>query len=317
MRQIGGEPRDHRRGGRAAHRADQRHPRPGQDRGRPDGVAARARRRRRGHRARDGRDLVPARRATGPRMAVEVADDLPPVTGDRDRLIQVVINLISNAVKFTPTGTITCAAAADRATTVARCSIVERRRHRHRASPGADQARVFEQFSQAGDTLTDKPRGTGLGLPICREIVEHHGGRLWVEFGGRPRRRVQRSRCRRDAGPRSDDDGPRPRRAAGGRVTARVSRRPARASADGARHLCFLGTSYRSACVVLRGWTARLPRRRPLSETCVPSAGCTGSSARSARTRCRGSPRRRPAGRTAGAPGTRRRRTRPRRRRRG
>jgi signal transduction histidine kinase len=44
-----------------------------------------------------------------------------------------------------------------------------------------DHERVFEQFAQAGDTLTDKPRGTGLGLPICREIVEHHGGRIWLE----------------------------------------------------------------------------------------------------------------------------------------
>ncbi len=108
-------------------------------------------------------------------LAMEVAPGLPAVTGDRDRLIQVVINLISNAVKFTDIGSVTCRA--------------ERRGHEVVVSvidtglgiAPADQPKVFERFKQVGDTLTDKPKGTGLGLPICREIVEHHGGRVWVE----------------------------------------------------------------------------------------------------------------------------------------
>ena len=44
-----------------------------------------------------------------------------------------------------------------------------------------DQHKVFEKFKQVGDTLTDKPKGTGLGLPICKQIVEHHNGVIWVE----------------------------------------------------------------------------------------------------------------------------------------
>jgi signal transduction histidine kinase/CheY-like chemotaxis protein len=108
-------------------------------------------------------------------LVTEVAADLPTLTGDRDRLVQVVINLISNAVKFTDSGSVTCRAVSGNGEIVVSV-----------ADTGVgitpeDQPRVFERFKQVGDTLTDKPKGTGLGLPICREIVEHHGGRIWVD----------------------------------------------------------------------------------------------------------------------------------------
>ncbi len=105
----------------------------------------------------------------------QIENDLPEVTGDRDKLIQVVVNLLSNAVKFTETGAVTChvfkkddelvVGITDTGIGIA----------------PEDYAAVFEQFKQVGDTLTDKPKGTGLGLPICKEIVEHHGGHIWLE----------------------------------------------------------------------------------------------------------------------------------------
>ncbi len=116
--------------------------------------------------------LFGARKLT---LVQNVEPGLPTVTGDRDRLIQVVINLISNAVKFTDSGSITCAAGLRNGEIVV--SVTD-------SGIGIapdDQAKVFEKFKQVGDTLTDRPKGTGLGLPICKEIVEYHGGRIWVE----------------------------------------------------------------------------------------------------------------------------------------
>jgi signal transduction histidine kinase/CheY-like chemotaxis protein/ligand-binding sensor domain-containing protein len=109
------------------------------------------------------------------RLISDIVPGLPAITGDRDRLIQVVINLISNAVKFTDSGSITCQAGLRNGEVLV--SVID-------SGIGiapADQPKVFEKFKQVGDTLTDKPKGTGLGLPICKEIVEYHGGRIWVE----------------------------------------------------------------------------------------------------------------------------------------
>lgn len=104
-----------------------------------------------------------------------IDDSLPELSGDPDKLMQVVINLLSNAVKFTPAGFVTCAARRSNGEVVV--SVID---SGIGISEG-NQASIFEKFKQAGDTLTDKPRGTGLGLPICRQIIEHHGGRIWVE----------------------------------------------------------------------------------------------------------------------------------------
>jgi signal transduction histidine kinase len=105
----------------------------------------------------------------------DIEEELPEIVGDRDRVVQVIINLISNAVKFTEKGSVTCRVRkTDNAIAVnvidTGIGIAE-----------TDQPKVFEQFKQIGDTLTDKPKGTGLGLPICKQIVEHHGGTIWVE----------------------------------------------------------------------------------------------------------------------------------------
>ncbi|HXV41840.1 MAG TPA: ATP-binding protein, partial [Anaerolineae bacterium] len=109
------------------------------------------------------------------KLVKEVADDLPQVVGDRDRLIQVVINLISNAVKFTDQGSVTCRVQpADGEIVI---SIIDT----GIGIAEADQPKVFEKFIQVGNTLIDKPQGTGLGLPICRQIIEQHGGRIWLE----------------------------------------------------------------------------------------------------------------------------------------
>ncbi|BAY74886.1 PAS/PAC sensor hybrid histidine kinase [Nostoc linckia NIES-25] len=111
----------------------------------------------------------------GLELIIDIEPELPQVIGDRNRLLQVLINLISNAIKFTESGSITCRI---KQQNNAICiSVIDT----GLGIASEDQPKVFEKFRQVGDTLTDKPKGTGLGLPICKQIVEHHGGRIWVD----------------------------------------------------------------------------------------------------------------------------------------
>jgi signal transduction histidine kinase/ActR/RegA family two-component response regulator len=103
------------------------------------------------------------------------SEEVGTIYGDPDRIMQVITNLLSNAIKFTTEGTI-----------VARVVRQEEYILASVRDPGIgideqDLLKIFDKFQQVGDTMTEKPQGTGLGLPISREIVEHHKGHIWAE----------------------------------------------------------------------------------------------------------------------------------------
>ena len=113
----------------------------------------------------------------GVQVAFAADPEVDVVEGDERRVKQVIFNLLSNAVKFTPSG----GAVDVRASQVngeVRVSVAD-------TGPGialADRDRIFEEFQQteAGDV---QPEGTGLGLALSKQLVELHGGRIWVDSG--------------------------------------------------------------------------------------------------------------------------------------
>jgi signal transduction histidine kinase len=112
-------------------------------------------------------------------ITMSVQQDLPPLLGDRDRLIQVVTNILSNAIKFTPQGgDIEIAVRREETPTPL---IVVKITDTGVGIPETDLELIFEKFRRSGDLLTNNIEGTGLGLAITRQIVEHHGGRIWAQ----------------------------------------------------------------------------------------------------------------------------------------
>ena len=111
-------------------------------------------------------------------LETEIDADLPPVRGDEERLGQVLVNLLHNAVKFSPEESVVTVGArrADDARFVA-VSVVDQGVGIGRA----DLDRVFERFYKVDKARERGQGGTGLGLSIARHIVEGHGGRIWAE----------------------------------------------------------------------------------------------------------------------------------------
>lgn len=109
------------------------------------------------------------------RLSVAAADDLPPVVGNAERLGQVLVNLLHNAIKFSPEGG-PVEVRLERVPEGVRIAV----RDEGIGIPREAQARIFERFYKV-DRARGRGGGTGLGLAIARHIVEAHGGRIWVE----------------------------------------------------------------------------------------------------------------------------------------
>jgi signal transduction histidine kinase len=112
-------------------------------------------------------------RERGATLALALPESVPTLRADRDRLLQVLLNLLSNAAKFVPKEqghvTLRLAVLPDKL----RVEVQDN----GPGVPTAQRALIFEKFRQGGDAL-NRPQGTGLGLPISRQIVEHFGGRM-------------------------------------------------------------------------------------------------------------------------------------------
>lgn len=107
-------------------------------------------------------------------IQIELDESLPPISGDKQRITQVLLNLVSNACKFTATGTITIATKKEKDQIVVSV-----------ADTGAgidsnDISSIFQAFMQT-ESGVRQGGGTGLGLPISKSLIEAHGGKVWVE----------------------------------------------------------------------------------------------------------------------------------------
>ncbi|MFN8496151.1 MAG: sensor histidine kinase [Caldilineaceae bacterium] len=110
-------------------------------------------------------------------LAVELPEHAPILWVDRDRIMQVMVNLLSNAIKFCD---------AKRGWIGIRLQLLPASVQVDVADngpgiPQPEQEIIFDKFRQVSDATTGKPQGTGLGLPISRQIIAHYGGQLWVE----------------------------------------------------------------------------------------------------------------------------------------
>jgi signal transduction histidine kinase len=109
-------------------------------------------------------------------LAISIAEDLPPVYGDRNRLKQILLNLLSNAIKFTPDGG-KLSLETSRKGDFCQVSMVDNGIGIRKE----DQTCIFEPFTQLDTLSEERKQGSGLGLALTKQLVELLGGKIWVE----------------------------------------------------------------------------------------------------------------------------------------
>jgi len=109
-------------------------------------------------------------------MGISIAEDLPPVYGDRNRLKQILLNLLSNAIKFTPDGG-KLSLETNRKGYFCQISMIDNGIGIRKE----DQTSIFEPFIQLDTQTGERKQGTGLGLALTKQLVELLGGKIWVE----------------------------------------------------------------------------------------------------------------------------------------
>ena len=119
-----------------------------------------------------------AGQATAAQISIEthIGSNLPPVVGDARRIEQVLVNLLTNAIKFSPAGKRIAIAAQERDGMV-EMSVQDF----GRGMSEEFRERLFSKFEHAQAAMTRESQGVGLGLAICRHLVHAHGGKIWVE----------------------------------------------------------------------------------------------------------------------------------------
>ncbi|HUW44398.1 MAG TPA: ATP-binding protein, partial [Dehalococcoidia bacterium] len=116
------------------------------------------------------------RQAPSHRFSISIPDKLPSINGDPLRIERIIYNLLDNAAKYSPPGShIKVSAYAEPERLVIGIS------NHGKGLSSSEQARIFGPFQRLENNRPDQARGAGLGLMVCRRLVEAHGGEIWVE----------------------------------------------------------------------------------------------------------------------------------------